>query len=246
MKINASPLYDYLAATLENSKFHAFKQPQLMSMVNEMDQIFHDEIFNYEFDISPVAGLLAMNSYMMLLNAIQQALTGHTVSIFPIVRAAIESAMYAYLIADDESNEKIWLNRNTSKSAKDKCGKAFSAKNAEKKLKLISPEMATYVKENYDASIDYGAHPNRRSIYSHLIDTGLVSDRFHSFTLNGVYERNSREVNNALLACIEFGQAIAFLIAACDKNHPIICERVNVFQGWIDKKNLLVEDMLTN
>lgn len=246
MKINASPLYDYLAATLENSQFHAVEQPQLMSMVNEMDQIFHDEIFNHEFDISPVAGLLAMNSYMMLLNAIRQALSGHIVSIFPIVRAAIESASYAYLIADNENNEKIWLNRNTSNSARDACSHAFSARKAIKKLELISSEMATYVKENYDASIDYGAHPNRRSIYSHLVDTGLISDRFHSFTLTGVYERNSREVNNGLLACIEFGQAIAFLIAACDKNHPIICERVNVFQDWIDKKNLLVEHMLAN
>lgn len=240
--MKAGTLLDYINATLENSNDHANEHPQLMYMVLEMDKIFHDEIFDYDFDINPISGFLAMNSYTLLLSAVRQALSGHLVTVFPIVRTALESACYAYLIAHDEAMGKVWLNRHTSESALQKSRKMFSVKKASNELKSISPEMAEYVMAHYEAAIDYGAHPNKKSIFNHLSAIGEV-DGFHGFEFIGVYGRNSWHVNYALLICTEVGQAIAFLLAASTDKHPLLHERLEVFRKWVDEKNRMADEL---
>ncbi len=243
LKINAGTLLDYLNATLENSNDHAQVPPQLMYMIHQMDRIFHEEIFDHEFDVPPTASLLAMNAYIMLLNAVRQALSGHTVSVFPVIRTALESACYAYLIAHDEAMENIWLDRHTSESARQRCRNMFNAKKAANTLKAVSLEMAEYVMALYEASIDFGAHPNRKAVLNHLAEIGDLGAGFHGFELTGVYGKNSWHVNYALLVCTEYGQAIAFLIAASAENHPLIHDRINVFHDWMDEKNRMAEEL---
>lgn len=243
LKINIDTLHDYLIATLENAQGHELEQPQLMYLIHQMEKIFHQEIFEHDFDISSTACFLAMNSYMMLMSAVRQALSGHAVSVFPIARVALESASYAYLCANDETIEKVWLNRHRSKGALEKCCKTFTIRKAVAQLKSISPEMAEFVMSNYDASIDFGAHPNRKSVFNHLVDAGQIDDKLHSFELIGVYGKNSWEVNHSLLVCIDVGQAIAFLIAASAKRHPLIYDRLHVFQKWMDEKNKMIEEI---
>lgn len=243
MKINIDTLHSYLIATLENAQDHELEQPQLMYLIYQMEKIFQQEVFEHDFDISPTTGFLAMNAYMMLMSAVRQALSGHVVSVFPIARVALESASYAYLCSCDKAIEKIWLNRHKSKSALDKCRNTFTIRKAVTQLNLLSPVMAEFVMSNYDASIDFGAHPNRKSVFNHLVNAGQVDDNFHSFELIGVYGKNSWEVNHSLVACLDIGQAIAFLIAASAKRHPLIYDRLHVFQNWMDEKNKMVEEI---
>ncbi|WP_256849156.1 hypothetical protein [Pantoea sp. Ft+CA_17] len=243
MKINAESLSVYLKVTSENIDDHCKQPPDLMHMVNQMDEIFQNEIFAHEYDVSVIAGFLAMNSYTILLSAIRQGLSGHTVTIFPLVRTALESACYAYLIAHDKELEGMWLNRNKSNSALEKCRKNLTVQKAKTRLMFLSPEMANFVKQLYDESIDHGAHPNRKAVFKHLSNNGEVVEEFHSFTLNGVYGANSWNVNYSLLVCTEYGQAIAFLLAACARKHPLIHDRIEVFQNWLDKRAQIAEEL---
>jgi len=242
MKIKAGTLSDYLSATLKIAGKHAGSHPQLMFMVQQMDEIFQKEIFGQEFEANPTVGLLVMNAYVTLLSAVRQALSGHVVSTFPIARAALESACYA-LLARDETKADIWSDRHLSEEALQKCRRTFTAQKAVNELKAISPEMAEYVMAHYEASIDFGAHPNRKSVIDHLEDSGPVGEGLHGFELTGVYGSNSWQVNHALLACVEAGQAIAFLMAAAADNHPLINERIGVFQGWMDAKIQVLEEL---
>ncbi|MES3707361.1 hypothetical protein QC590_03845 [Pseudomonas putida] len=243
MEIKAGSLRDYLRATLENAKDHLTDAPQLMFMIDQMDRIFHDEIFSCEYKANPTTGLLVLNAYTMLLGAVRQALSGHVVSTYPIIRAALESACYAFIIARDESKADIWLNRHASTQALQKCRTTFTAKRAANELKAVSAKMAEYVTGLYDASIDFGAHPNQKSVVDHLEDSGPVGNDLHSIELTGVYGHNSWQVNQALLACVEIGQAVAFLVAACVEDHPLINERVEVFESWMDVKNQTAEEL---
>lgn len=243
MKIQAGSLQDYLQATSENARDHASEPPQLMFLVDQMDQIFQLEIFSRDFDFDPTAGLLVMNAYTMLLSAVRQALSGHVVSTFPIVRTALESACYSFLISRDEARADIWFCRHDSEKAHKNCRDAFTVAKAVKELKAIDSSMAEYVQAHYEASIDFGAHPNRKSVIDHLEASGSVGNNLHVFSLTGVYGRNSWHVNLALLVCLEVGQAIAFLVAASSENHPLINERADVFQNWMNAKNRMVEDM---
>lgn len=243
MKINAGTLNNYLTATLENTRDHAAEAPQLMFLVDQMDEVFHGEIFGHDYDASPATALLVMNAYTMLLSAVRQALSGHVVTTYPVARAALESACYAFLIARDETKADVWFDRHTSQKALQKCRNTFTAKRAAEELKPLDPVMAEYVLAYYDASIDFGAHPNRKSIVDHLADSGTIGEELHGFELTGVYGRNSWQVNQALLACVEGGIAIAFLTAASAVQHPLMHERISVFQAWMDAKNRLVSEL---
>ncbi|MDF5794620.1 hypothetical protein P4203_03760 [Pseudomonas aeruginosa] len=167
MKINAGTLRDYLVATFENAQDHAAEPPQLMPLVDQMDQIFQQEIFANDFEAHPTAGLLIMNAYTMLLSAVRQALSGHVVSTFPIARTALESACYAFLIARDEGKADIWFHRHDSEKAHQSCRETFTVAKAVKELKGIDTVMAEYVQAHYAAAIDFGAHPNRKSVTDH-------------------------------------------------------------------------------
>lgn len=243
MKANANTIADYLHATLENAQDHIAAPPQLMYMVYHMDEIFQKEILAKGLEMHPTAGFLALNSYVMLLAAVRQALSGHIVPVFPILRTALESSCYAYLIATDNSKALIWLNRHKSQSELDKCRNTFTVNKTVNGLKEISSEMAEYVKAHYDACIDFGAHPNEKSIFNHLTKIDSPNDRFDAWELTAVYGPNSWYVNYTLLACVEVGQAIAFLIAASSENHPLINERQAVFQNWMDEKNRMAEEI---
>ncbi|ENG8422862.1 hypothetical protein ABVJ62_005510, partial [Klebsiella pneumoniae] len=105
----------------------------------------------------------------------------------------------------------------------------------------ISPDMSDYLKKLYELSIEYGAHPNIKAISHHLRDGGLVDDKCRVFSHTGVYGENSNQVNGALLFCVDVGQAIAFLLCASSKEHPIINERIHYFQNWMDEKNNLID-----
>jgi len=243
VKIEADTLLNYLKAAIENLVYHEKKVPDLMGMIHEMDRIFHQEIFAYEYDANAATMLLAMNSYMMLSNAVLQALSGHQVAVLPVARAALESACYAYLTSSDKKMSEIWFNRGKSKTATDNCRKVFTIVAATAKLRYISPDMSDYVKKLYDLSIEYGAHPNIKAISHHLHDSGVVDDKFHAFSHTGIYGENSYQVNGALLLCIDVGQAIAFLLSASAKDHPFINERVDVFQNWMGEKNKIIDDI---
>lgn len=243
MKIEIDTLTNYLKATIENQVHHAKEEPDLMGMIHEMDRIFHQEIFAQEYDANAATMLLAMNSYMMLSNAVLQALSGHQVAVFPVARAALESACYAYLTSSDKKMSEIWFNRGKSKTATDNCRKAFTIGAVVAKLSYISPDMSDYLKKLYDWSIEYGAHPNIKSISHHLHDSGEVDDKFRAFSHIGVYGENSHQVNSALLICVNVGQAIAFLLSASAKDHPFINERKDVFQNWMDEKNQIMDEI---
>jgi hypothetical protein len=243
VKIEIDTLSNYLKATIENHVHHTKEEPNLMGMIHEMDRIFHQEIFAKEYDANAATILLAMNSYMMLSNAVLQALSGHQVAVFPVARAALESACYAYLTSSDKKMSEIWFNRGKSKTATDNCRKAFTIGAVVTKLSFISPDMSDYLKQLYEWSIEYGAHPNIKAISHHLRDSGEVDEKFHAFSHIGVYGENSYQVNSALLICVHVGQAIAFLLSASAKDHPFINERKDVFQNWMDENNQIMDEI---
>lgn len=243
MEMTAGTLAEYLSATEEVAQGHKGSPPDLMPLVDEMDKIFHREFFDQPLEMAPVAALLAMNAYTALLGAVREALSGHVVLVFPIARAALESACYALLVSQDEAHVDVWLNRNRSAGDLKACRKLFTVERAMKIIQASQPAMAEYVRALYDASIDYGAHPNPMSIMSHFGSTGPLEDDKYGFSLAGVQGCNSWHVNRELLVCVETGQAIAFLIAAAVSYHPLINERLKDFEDWMSTKSQIAESL---
>jgi hypothetical protein len=243
MRLTAGRLNEYLKDTRENANEHAAAPPQLMYMIDRMDQIFHDDLFSYPVDIHPFAAMLLLNSYTMLAGAVREALSGHISCTYPITRTALESACYGFLIGSDNDRASIWVNRHKDKGSLRRCRQMFTVSKAVAALEPVSTEMAEYIQGYYDASIDFGAHPNQRAILAHASAGVTQTESTEGFNMTVVYGIDSWHINKALLVCVEASQAIAYLIAASAHHHPLLNERIDVFKNWFEEKNRMA-DML--
>lgn len=242
MKIYADTLSNYLKKTLENHIEHSNSEPPLMCMLHEMDEAFHNEIFAHDYDATASSTLLTMNAYMMFCNAVHQALSGHAVAVFPVARAALESACYAFLCSDKKL-ALIWLNRDNSNTTKDKCRKAFTVNATVEKLKHISIDIAAYVMALYDISIKYGAHPNIKAISPHLKRSNPSDDKVYKLQHASLYKANSDYVISSLEFCLDMGIVIIFLLAASAKEHPFLTENIENFHNLITEKNKIIAEI---
>lgn len=227
----------YQKAILENIQDHQNDSPELFELIQETDSFFHEEVFIDNIELNITSQLLCFNSYTLLLSGINLSLGGHVSSVFPVIRTALESACYAYLVSQSDILKKIWLNREKSKSSLDKCRKRMSVKDAANKIHKEDKNMSEYVIELYANLISHGAHPNVKSISSHLNEIDHIDKSLIAYNFTCIYNKNSIEINRALLSCVEVAHAIAYLIVISHKTHPLKHEKRPALNRWINNKN---------
>lgn len=244
MRFIAQTMAKYFEATNSNNMLHHETPPELMPLVQDLDQIFHDHFFGGTFEFEALAAPLCMNAYTLFLSGVRQALSGHVAATFPLLRSAIESACYAHRIQCAPELADVWVNRHKDEQSFRASKKRFGSAVSEtvKALAALDEQAAAYVQAMYDASIDYGAHPNPKSVLNHLsfAEETEIEARFE---LAGVYGEHSYQVNLALLAAAEAGFACLFIIAALIPDHVLLQGDAPVLNGWMDRKNALADHL---
>jgi hypothetical protein len=100
-----------------------------------------------------------------------------------VLRLSLEYAGYAALIADDPSLALPWFDRDTDKKAKQRVRDEFQGGKIKAALTKLDQKVAAAYGELYERLIQFGAHPNEKSITSNLtIEKGAGTT-----TLNQVY-----------------------------------------------------------
>ncbi len=175
----------------------------------------------------PEALFLANNSHSLLLAAARISLTGHASAMFPVLRAAFESACYCSLIVMNPSLSAVWRERHDSPDHKTASRRAFdSAVKTVAKQSIWSPEAKEYLTRVYDAMIDNGAHPNPNSVFMRAVvedggDHWLVR-------LNDVYEGDAPMTKWATLICADTTLLVASVLAGCLKtDDKSVWERID-------------------
>lgn len=119
------------------------------------------------------------------------SITGNTHQIPPILRVALEAAIYSHLFMVSTAWRETWKARHKSKSQaskfRDRGGAA--AKDA---LRTVSPKMADEYVRIYDNLIDFGAHPNVAAIgfsTSYQFEEGADDGMVYFSQLTGERER---------------------------------------------------------
>jgi len=122
-------------------------------------------------------------------------------------------------MSQNSSLEKIWLDRHDDKQSHDASRKAFGSaiKNTAAGLDAIDSGSGDFIKRVYDEAIDFGGHPNVRSILPN-ISAEERDDAYH-VQLGGLYGPEAVQVAQALVACLDFGQAIGLTLLRSLK-HP--------------------------
>lgn len=204
---------DYIASGDATTKALLQADSDLVKAIRTTHDFFAKELWAQGGGMSPIAMMAAMNAFMLYLAGVRVAMTGHAAAIFPLLRTALESACYAFLMSRNPDLERVWLDRHRDKAGLAACRKSFTSavKDTAKGINAIQADSGDIVLQAYEAAIDFGGHPNVRSVFGHVSVNDPGGDEYH-VNLAGLYGPEAREISQALVACLDFGQAIAIVL----------------------------------
>ncbi|MBS0421948.1 MAG: hypothetical protein JSR66_29835, partial [Proteobacteria bacterium] len=207
-------LTQYMALADETARELLQSDNNLVATLRAYDEYFRRDLWLHVFPTQSVALVLFLNAYQMFLAGVRTALSGHAVAIFPVLRTALESAAYGFLIEERPELMAVWVNRHKSEADKKACRNAFTFEKAVVSLKNKAPDIHTLAKAAYEGAIDYGAHPNLKGVFGHVSIDEVRQDGLVAVTHSSLYGIDHVETIRSLCACLDFGLAIIGVISA--------------------------------
>ncbi|MCP1241354.1 hypothetical protein [Acetobacter lambici] len=190
----------------------------LLKVLLQYDAYFRHDLWEHVSQTPTFANILFLNAYQMFLGAARMALSGHPAAVFPLVRTALESASYGYLMEQQPTLSEVWSNRHRSEADKKACRNAFTFDKAIKGFAHKAPDIDRLAKDAYEAAIDYGAHPNFKGVFGHVSINEDRPDGMVAVTHNSLYGSGHHETIRGICACLDFGFAIIGIITLSGQN----------------------------
>ena len=147
---------------------------------------------------SPAAFLA--RSYGCYLASVRISSSGQFTESFVMFRACIENALYGYYINEHPKLKNIWIERHKSKDAEKLVRDNFRIGDIFNFLRTQEPKVGPLIKDMYDKSIDFGAHPNVHSIGCNL---QYIEDERK--TVMNIFNNDDCFLKPCILANIRFG-----------------------------------------
>jgi hypothetical protein len=119
------------------------------------------------------------------------------------LRGALESALYALIASQTKENVLVWVNRRNNRH---RARELYKPGNGIQLL-MSDPNLHAMAREAYELTIEFGAHPNVRSVAEHV--------RFDAdgprMSLVYLHAAPSTAAARAIVACIETALVILFI-----------------------------------
>lgn len=146
---------------------------QLLISINDLFMKYVEvfKTLSKESDISSPAALLA-RAYGCYLASVRLSTSGQLSESSVMFRACIETALYGYYINRKPELSKIWTERHKNLETKKKVRNEFKIDNILKELAGQEPKISSWIKNEYEKTIDFGGHPNVYSVAINWRDTG--------------------------------------------------------------------------
>lgn len=121
--------------------------------------------------------LFASHSHFAFRAAVRVLLGGQVAETYPLIRLALENALYAFHTSD-EAITLAWAKRGLSQEDTRRVKQEFQIGNLRKGLEKRHPDLAAAADHLYELSIDHGAHPNVEGhvTSSKFADNGVAID----------------------------------------------------------------------
>lgn len=175
--------------------------------------------------LSPAtSSILLINAHASLRAAIRLALSGQLLPVFMTLRGSVESALYANAMICEPKLQSVWIKRDKSKKARAACRDEFTVGKMFRLLtKAHTEAFSGRIRENYSTTIDFGAHPNNRSVMSSTRIETLGTGE-HELKFAYLHGSESFELRQSLIACAEIGLDVFFIALICFQDHPQLKE----------------------
>lgn len=99
-----------------------------------------------------------------------------------VLRGCLENALYGLYVAGNTNRQDIWLRRHEDDASRRRMQDEFKVRKVMNHLQSVDATSQRVAQELYDRTIDYGAHPNERSVTTQ-VKTQRDGSRVH-FTAN--------------------------------------------------------------
>lgn len=235
---------DYIDTTNAITDALRAENGPILQTLHTFDAYFRKTLWRDGSSLNPMAMMLSMNAYMLFLAGVRVAMTGHVSAVFPVLRAALESACYGYLIAKDPGLGSVWTDRHKDGAARKACRKAFGSAVTEvsKQVEREQPGGGQWLAAAYDVAIDFGAHPNIKSVFGHVrMQEDDPDDPNFRVNLAGLYGADHWETQRILIGCLDFALAIAVVLTRAlerpDQLHQDELQALN------DRKNRVSQEI---
>ena len=189
---------------------------RFLGFIDRLDKLIRQFVTGRTESINPVVNVLAMNSHAGYMAAAATAMRGSPAA-FTLLRSSLESALYAFLVSKRPELGSLWLNR---KDQVKEMRSAFTVSEACKLMKEHDGNLGGRIGEAYNSMIDFGDHPNPRSVLPHLelSHDELSGDAKVEFTY--IHSASSVKFVRALAACIEISPMCIATLCHSLPDHP--------------------------
>jgi len=189
-----------------NNEFATFANyAEIRQRLVSINDAFYTLADNLHNPSDPIPVLLFFRAHSSYLAAVRLSMGGQVAEAYPLMRSALEAAMYAHHVDRVPKATKVWLKRREDADAKRKCKGEFTIKNVRESLDRADNGLAERISELYDMTIEFGGHPNEISILSLIESTKNEKvKRYDLSYLTG--EGNALKV--ALLRCARIAVAV--------------------------------------
>lgn len=132
------------------------------------------------------AALFLLRAHSSYLAGAQVALAGQLPETHMLLRGSIESCLYAFYFHQRPASRDTWLRRHDSDAARKLVRDEFKIAALFRLLKEQDKRLGAIGQELYDNSIDFGGHPNERSLSQVLkVSKDGAERHFHVNYLTG-------------------------------------------------------------
>ena len=208
-----------------NEALKELKDP--LKFLGAVDSLYVDFIQDAGGIKPATASILLLNAHASLRAAMRLAFSGQLLPVFMTLRGSIESALYANAMVRNPELQEVWLKRDSGENARQTCRDEFTAGKMFRSLsKAQDREFSDRLREIYDTTIDFGAHPNNRLLISSTHFEELTTGE-HALNFAYIHGVGSFELRQSLVACAEIGLAVFFVALICFEKHPRV-EAINI------------------
>lgn len=142
--------------------------------LNEINDCFELMGNNMSNPNSLLPALLFARSHSSFIGACGAGMCGASAEAFALSRLAIEHAGYALLIHSRPALGEVWLNRSSDKKS---VRGAFTNAAVRDALQKADQALAKIYSQIYEATIDFGAHPNEMALTGSMTVTSSANVR---------------------------------------------------------------------
>ncbi len=241
----ANSLTDFLDSAQSNT-YGTFQKHKYiwghLSRINDGFDRLTPNLYNTP-DMLPA--LLYTRSHSAFLAATRLAVATQVVDAYPVLRSVVEYAAVALFFQHHAKVAELWLKRHENAKARAKVQNELRMGAVLRFVKQQNEKLGSEFKRLYEASIDYGAHPNVFGVVHNLdvvpdlkgvtINTNFLTDEEHLIEFC-LYMTSSVGVATLEMAALIFKER-ATLISLDVTTAKLRNENANIWRSLVRKYN---------